>query len=357
MKKMMLSLTILLGAAALVAAFSSPAAAAVSGRCDNCHTMHSSQGGSTPDLWTSQTVTYEDLTGSLLVTDCVGCHLTTGTNPYDDTASSPTPYVYVGTGSGYLAGGYFTDGGGSHDDNSHTIDSPDDPAGWTSGEGAFGDYDGGTTGLECAGQSGCHGVQSETDEAKAIAGGHHENTLKMALGYRMLMVGTDAVVGIEASDYEKELNANTTFDESEDHNLYSANQTAANTASISELCGKCHSAFHGDDSNSDIYTSNAWIRHPTDTIIPTTAADGWEIQYGVTATEYTAEDWRYNPVGTQGAAAPGVDNKYVTCLSCHRAHGSEYNDILRFDYSAQEASSATVDTGCLGCHDRQRNQS
>ncbi len=46
MKKTLLTLTILLAVAALIAAFSSPATAAVSGMCSNCHTMHNSQGGS-----------------------------------------------------------------------------------------------------------------------------------------------------------------------------------------------------------------------------------------------------------------------------------------------------------------------
>lgn len=345
MKKTILTLTVMLAAAALIAVFPGPASAAVSGPCVNCHTMHSSQGStSLPTDWEANFDT--NLRGSLLASDCIGCHTTTGTNPYDATADSPTPFVYVGSGSKYLAGGYFTDGGDSHDDKSHTIGWVGDPAGYDGSSGTFTEYTGDTTGgLACAGTAGCHGIQTVSDEAKAVAGGHHENSLKPALGYRMLMVGSDEVVGTEASDYEKDLNDGDTPVTGDPHNLYSANQTTG--ASISELCGKCHSNFHGTGEDHTKNADDAWIRHPSDELIPT----GWEIQ---TLTNYTPVDWLNNPVGTIDAAAPATGNMYATCISCHRAHGTEYNDILRWDYSAQNAGSPSVTTGCLGCHDKQR---
>ena len=43
----------------------------------------------------------------------------------------------------------------------------------------------------------------------------------------------------------------------------------------------------------------------------------------------------------------------IDCISCHRAHGSAENDILRFDYTTQQAGGGN-DYGCLGCHSLQR---
>jgi hypothetical protein len=38
------------------------------------------------------------------------------------------------------------------------------------------------------------------------------------------------------------------------------------------------------------------------------------------------------------------------CLSCHRAHASQYSDILRWDYNNIFARSGAPETGCLTCH-------
>ncbi|MBW1796331.1 MAG: hypothetical protein JRJ38_18260 [Deltaproteobacteria bacterium] len=51
-----------------------------------------------------------------------------------------------------------------------------------------------------------------------------------------------------------------------------------------------------------------------------------------------------------------TDGARVTCLSCHRAHGTDNHDILRFDYSTQIAGSTGVTAGCLGCHVGQRGK-
>lgn len=41
----------------------------------------------------------------------------------------------------------------------------------------------------------------------------------------------------------------------------------------------------------------------------------------------------------------------VFCLSCHRAHGSPYPDMLRFDYSEMQAGGGgATGTGCFKCH-------
>ncbi|MFH1673225.1 MAG: cytochrome c3 family protein [Pseudomonadota bacterium] len=302
--------------------------AAVGGLCSNCHTMHNSQGGVDLDALGPY--------GALTKGTCLGCHTTTGTDPLGD--ANNYPYVKLGGGAtNWLAGGYFTDGGLNHDDNSHTLASTVTPAGFDGVGGTFTNYSGGTDGLSCAGTAGCHGVQTTANQATAISGGHHGNNT--ALGYRMLCVDTEKVDGTGASDYEEALNL--APDAADPHNLYNAG--VATNATISELCGKCHGDFHGT-ANTKI--GDDWVRHPTDNLITTT----WEIQ---TITNYTATDWKFNPAGTVDMAAPATGNLYVTCLSCHRAHGTEYNDVLRFDYAAQSAGGGGT-TGCLGCHTAQR---
>jgi len=301
------------------------AIAAVTGVCSDCHTMHNSQSGTS--------VVTDGPYGSLLASSCIGCHSTTGTDPYDGT----TPFVqgtYL-TDTNCLAGGYFTTNtGDDHSDNSHTLGSLASPAGYT---GTW--YTGTSTGLKCAGSSGCHGYETEGDEVKAIAGGHHENDLKPLLGYRMLVVGSTLVGGIEAADYEEELI--TTGGTSGVHNVYCAD-TASTNATISELCGKCHGDFHSTagTQNSD----GAWIRHPSDVAIPS----GWIIS----TSTLTGQDYVNNPVGYVDGVEAGT--RYVTCLSCHRAHGTGYPDLLRWAYTTQVAGSGTTTYGCLGCHDKQR---
>ena len=359
MKKTLLALTIMLTAAALVAVFWGSAMAQVTGQCSNCHTMHYSQHGLEPGDTDFPTLAPYDKWasggpfGSLVVNDCRGCHTTTGDDPFVD----GYPYVKSSvTLANYLAGGYFTDGGGSHNDESHTLDFGELPVGYETDFSSNGDWyegDTSTTGLTCAGSSGCHGLETTANEAEAIAGGHHGNNIE--LGWRLLTVGNLPLLGKDTyteendpKDYEEALNAASTPTGDEFHNLYSGGTVATGKSSISKLCGKCHGEFHSDTQN----TGGEWIRHPTDVALP----GDWEIP--TDGDSYTADDYKNNPVGTPTAilsvAGGGADTVYATCLSCHRAHGSDVDDILRWGYDTQQADSSTT-YGCLGCHNKQRH--
>ncbi len=334
MKRIILSLTILLGAAALVAGLSSPVTAAVSGQCDNCHTMHYSQGGVPLGTWGD-----DGPYATLLINDCIGCH--TGSDPFPDA----TPYVQT-TGTAFsddrcLAGGFFTDPWDINDNNSssqHDIGSKSDPAGFDTAETTW--YTGSDDGLGCGGTNGCHGNETDLDDMDAIAGGHHDTLAT----YRMLYVGGNAVAGLGAADYEEDLILNGTTVEV---NTYSA---GADDYSISQLCGKCHGDFHGnDDTEGPNQGEGPWERHPTDFDIP----GAWVI--GDESYTLDADDYKDNPVGYDFAAgAPGTERR-VTCLSCHRAHGTGNADLLRWPYGEMLAGQTTeVTHGCLGCHDLQR---
>ncbi|MCK5231773.1 MAG: hypothetical protein KAR13_15995 [Desulfobulbaceae bacterium] len=305
------------------------ASAAVSGQCANCHTMHYSQGATQLGTWGGS-----GPYSSLLTNDCLGCHTTTGADPLVNN------YPFV-SGSGFnddncLAGGYFTGGGGNNDDNSHTMGSNNLPAGYS---GTW--YTGVANGFSCAGTNGCHGNHTNLDDMDAISGEHHTGSG----AYRMLYVdtaGSNPVAGVPADDYEEALVKNTTYPGSGAiaHNVYSADASSDNT--ISEFCALCHPNFHG---TAGTEIAGSWIRHPTDVVIPSS----WDI--GSEANTLTDSDNKRNPVGWAGADE-GTGERRATCISCHRAHGTANNDLLRWEYSTQVAGGGN-NYGCLGCHDKQ----
>ena len=105
MKKPLITLTVMLAAAALIVVFCSPAMAKVAGVCGNCHTMHNSQDGTHMMINTTIDGTSGGTHGggypALTRGSCVGCHTgdpDSGTTPYVNTAGEP---------GNYLAGGNF----------------------------------------------------------------------------------------------------------------------------------------------------------------------------------------------------------------------------------------------------------
>ena len=350
MKKSLITLTIMLAAAAMIAAFSCPAQAAVTGQCSNCHTMHYSQNGAS-SMYESGGPFAALLTGG-----CIGCHTTDVSDPLDNTMN--TPYV-ISSSSGFsdnncLAGGFFpaTMVAGNNADQHHGVISTNThaPAGYDT-DGTFQDYSGATNGLGCAGKNGCHGNQTDVSDMAAIKGGHHDTSST----YRMLYVGSDTVCGSPAVDYEEAIIATpattvATSGATQNVNIYSAGTVGGTEATISELCGKCHGNFHG---TTNTQSGGEWIRHPSDTALPT----GWAM--GATDYAFDGDDAKNNPFGYTNATYTAGGTQ-VTCLSCHRAHGTENQDLLRWGYAdddsaqTQIAGTSTVTYGCLGCHDAQR---
>lgn len=321
--------------------------AAVSGQCNNCHTMHNSEDGEPMRLDDES----EPLS-ALLVADCLGCHTTDGSDPLVD----GYPFVRLASGASddnCLAGGFFQvtpDTGDNHKNQNHDIGATALPAGYDSNE-ATDWYAGDTDGLGCAGTNGCHGNEEIdlVDDMAAVRGGHHAPDT-----YRMLYVGGNPVVGSGAEDYEKAIIANpettvVTVEDGQNVNIYSA---GVSDPSISELCAKCHGDFHNEvNTTDDVGSGSPWLRHPTDEAIPAAWAIG---NAGYTPTR---DDYKHNPVGYDNATYD-ITAKRVTCLSCHRAHGTANNDLLRWPYSTQIAGLGPDDQdvkyGCLGCHDKQR---
>ena len=369
----------------------------VNGQCSDCHTMHNSQDGD-HDL-TKAGAEVTELGRALTKGDCIGCH--TGVNGTD---AANIPYV-VSTAKGeygpdYVAGGGLTNDGTNTlaggtfnyvttaDANGHNVAGLNGadvaigitPPGWiydtfnaASGGGIIGAETTWASQLTCAGTYGCHGDHKYADDFADITGAHHsdDSTIDgatVAKSYRFLR----GILGVEDADWEHSVSAT-------DHNIYKGVARTDTTTvgmdktTISYLCAQCHGLFHGNDgttaesgiisSGTAIDNANPWLRHPTDFSLNQTS-DPSEYRDYVGADGSTVE---YNFIAPLASSAPtlasaainaatinGTDD-IVTCISCHRAHGSEYADMLRWDYAnvtkaGSDAVAGFDNKGCFACH-------
>ena len=113
-------------------------------------------------------------------------------------------------------------------------------------------------------------------------------------------------------------------------------------------CCGCHGNFHIENPTDRFGTLRDWQRHPSDAVIPN------ESEYAATGGDSNLYD-PLSPVARptvdatpSGTVTPGAD--MVMCLSCHRPHGSPYDDLLRWDYASMEAGDGSDDKGCFYCH-------
>jgi hypothetical protein len=315
---------------------------AQTGACSDCHTMHNSQDGSP---------VAKDLEGNplevpysvLLISTCVGCHSSDGSSPVVSVAFRNTPIVNnLSEPLGMLAGGNFyylnTD-----DTFGHNVFSsnPDDVLGDTPPGGDFpsgGTYSGQ---LKCAGTRGCHGFNGGHGEAPvddqlfAVYGAHHDNASSadgstVGKSYRFLY----GIRGLEDDDWEQD-NVNTS------HNEYMGSDGFSDPTSISSFCAECHGDYHD---SSGVGSSSPWLRHPTDVALPAGATE--YAQY--TTYSMLAPVARPDPFNVQDTTevTPGTD--IVMCLSCHRAHGTPYYKLMRWDFRSSDLDTAL--SGCAVCH-------
>ena len=369
---------------------------AVGGQCSNCHTMHNSQDGSAmaKDYLNADLAPQDQL----LRSDCIGCH--TSTTP-SQTSTFGGPAVLhttapVGQGAAVtqytLAGGdFYWVNAGAPTMGHNVIDLPGisgqdgvllslDPPGWdpaaTGSSFAFGQVAAGAANwasqLTCAGRYGCHGDHAIVGNFAGINGAHHNNTVGTGSdgGGTATVTGTRAIApatvggsyrflgGIEGLE-DEDWNWNEATGVL--HNEYSgedntADRTAGGLASyggrdtISFLCAECHGLFHGTI-DSATPSGSPWVRHPTDIALP---VGGEYAEYnndgGGSAGAYSLEAPVARasvPAIAVNTVAPGTD--IVMCLSCHRAHGSNQPDLLRWDYTTMVAGAGAT-TGCFVCH-------
>ncbi len=333
--------------------------AKVTGVCYNCHTMHNSQDGAavlrtgSGTGWNSS----GQLSGgsiqsapaeNLLITNCVGCHSSTTGDTIITVGSSKVPIVY-NTG-GYpanpLAGGNFyqvAQGGAENDIYGHNvygISAPDNNLSQGPGNKRCGSF-----------ASPCHKTLAAAPQFENFNRGgckgchynvfHHTDNDQ----YRFLNghEGTDHyVTGVEDDDWEQET--------ATDHNEYKGfdgpvtdSGTLESTNSISTFCSGCHYYFHRDTTTSaGIGDSSPWLRHPTDIKLPETG----EYSAYDPPTQYSNEA----PVAYTDPSNTSRSTAIVMCLSCHRPHGSDQPDMLRWDYSGMIADGGANSSGCFTCH-------
>jgi predicted CXXCH cytochrome family protein len=296
--------------------------------------MHNSQDGSV--VVTSGTGT------TLLIDDCVGCH---SNSTSTDTLVNGTPIVYNTTPpTNPLAGGNFywvAQGGGAATDvfghNVWGISDVDNNI--SASEGAPGGTNGNgckkchqslaldpalSTDPEVFGKNGCRGCHTEV--------AHHDDSkpwFRFLKGHRTV---NHYVEGEGDANWEQNPDIS-------NHNVYkgidsiSSPETFNSSHSMTGFCSGCHTDFH-----EDMGVSSPWIRHPNDILLPTAPSSEYAA-YDPT-TGYSNEA----PVAYLNPAAPVRAEAVVSCLSCHRAHGSDQPDMLRWDYTNMGTG------GCFTCH-------
>ncbi|MDL1956096.1 MAG: hypothetical protein LWW95_03460 [Candidatus Desulfofervidus auxilii] len=318
------------------------AMAKVSGVCSNCHTMHYSQGGNL-----SGGGPYE----SLLINNCVGCH--TGENDGTNT----TPYVFSETeptyGTNTLAGGNFYWVAHGCDECGHNVTAipgvSQDPnfsqtPGFESGKTCSSCHGGGNMVLtKCVF---CHNPKHHGDENGPVVGDDEEVKYRfLSLDYFHPSTFQEGsynfygVAGIEDDDWEYTVSSN-------DHNEYcgaaSSGDYSNPSHSISRYCAACHWGFYGEN-------TEHWKRHPSDIALPNSGEYANYTTYNPLAPIARLESTLTGMTAASSTVTPGEDQ--VSCLSCHRPHGSPYPDLLRWDYENEcKAGTSDPDCGCFVCH-------
>ena len=218
--------------------------------------------------------------------------------------------------------------------------------------------------LTCAGIYGCHGTADDMktnidgsnntvglhrgDPMASIAGAHHTSDSNIdgtttGKSYRFLL----GVTGLEVSDWQNSSSSH--------HNEYKGEATP-NTpgmcegchfgdsipagSTITDLCTTCHVDMHTVDSGGD----GIWLRHPSDIVIPNSGEYATYTTYNIDAPVGRVTV----PATANNVVTPGTD--VVTCLTCHFAHGSDYPDLLRWDYNVIVADGGSSTEGCFICH-------
>lgn len=309
------------------------------GVCKDCHTMHYAQiwGAQEPASRPSARLAARtrQIRG-LTRKDCLGCHSSSSSETIVD--NIPIVYNTGGYPSKPLAGGnfYWVAQGPAYDQMGHNVYKVSDP------DTQLTQAPGNDGMVSCAG---CHlslatDPNNNTYKKNGCQGCHvevyHHKTNRP---YRFL-------VGCKGESYyvkgvgDKNWEQNPTL---QNHNIYQGAHDLGytwgahlnNTHSISAFCAGCHVKFHR---SSYIGSGSPWLRHPTDTLLP-----GAGTEYGDydPLTAYSNQA----PVAYKNPASPSRAEAVVMCLSCHRAHGSPYKDILRWDYGSMKKGE-----GCLTCH-------
>ncbi|MGA1876382.1 MAG: cytochrome c3 family protein [bacterium] len=354
--------------------------AGVKGSCANCHTMHNKEDGKEPVEGLDPQPYL--IKGADLSADnpCLGCHARSDTNYFDGNAPQVT---YYGSGEErMLAGGTYHFVNGLESENNgrscrkgHNVIGLSDkdklldiiPPGGLS-EAVSGRQ------LTCAGTSGCHGDREVENPMVSIKGGHHSSVTDnyrdgqtIATSYRMLLGVKGRVADTWEYSQTDELFSWGELKSNSNVNIYQGIDLTRNGAlegtmttpgaggSINGLCGECHGyaddhdagGFHSLEGISLGRTESPWLRHPTDLVMDKEDTEFFHYPNNSEG-DYSTEV----PVGFTNINVESLQSstRVVLCISCHRAHGSEYDDALRWDYDEMRTGAEPDNGGCFRCH-------
>ena len=339
--------------------------AAVKGTCSVCHTMHNSEQGAavafTRDSSGQQVLSATPFS-KLLKTDCLGCHTHPGAETIVDMGEASVPVVLNlteptyppdGSATSTLAGGNFHWLVGNGDPYGHNVygianeDLRFPPTQAPGGIVRTGECTTchGTLAVAGSGCLGCHVPQHHADSSEVVTGmdqGWYRFLGSVMQRDEQEGPTPEGVVGIEDADWEQ--SPLTTK-----HNAYQGftgpYASYLESGSISQKCAGCHGQFH-----SETTANSTWIRHPVEVAIPDAGEFANFSDYNplvpVARQSLTADD--------VGFSAINRGSDLVSCISCHRAHGSPYPAMLRWGYRDWPGIDAHTQqpavNGCAVCH-------
>jgi predicted CXXCH cytochrome family protein len=310
------------------------------------------------DAYCNQCHTNGNLTDGSTTQTCVQCHSSsTSYTTYNLTGGGQTVTVPVVNYTGasapneYLAGGNFwwvADLYGNDDAKGHNVldIAGSDPnyvggaPGSTVGCSSSCHDSLATTGYGSPGCNGCHMYPAHhADDSNTVVGSESPDTD----GYYRFLAGhnsgnTHGVCGIEDSDWEA-ISSATVHNEylgfAGDHGFAAGFYDLGHT--MTAFCCGCHGNYHIQNPPS--------ARHPSDFVIPNSGPYANAFGAGGSGTGIYEPNIPVARPSLNGTVSPTVtlDTDMVMCLSCHRAHGSPYRKMLRWDI-------AYTTNPCSKCH-------
>ena len=309
--------------------------------CSDCHVMHASEqhamdGTATRDMWPlpyadapNQTLLRKATTNEL----CLACH--------DGKTFAPDVLGTDTNGPAERAAGMF-EARGVANPRGHSLSSVDMPVSGLCDRCHFGGSMATAT-VQCIDCHAPHGNQGYRNLQWASAPGSEPPLLAYT------RPGATGLARYQAANVR-----------------YPGPSGGAGWFEITNMCVDCHHAFM--DYASGYYTrpggsTGPFVRHPG-----TNNEGGISRPIDAPGANTTPANWVSGTVGfdvprlpfmvtgaTDFAAAGAVAaNNEVFCLTCHKAHGSDRQFALRWDYGT--VSSATQSSGCAQCHAQARGE-
>jgi len=300
-------------------------------QCNKCHTMHYSEGGGIPTIgsgfgWDAEAGgPFPHLLLKKNITDlCLACHDAPTISPDVFNASIETPggdFKHSGT-NGDETKGHNPGGAPGNVSLSIPLDSV---LGLTPPGGAV------LTRWTCVE---CHYAHGSTDGAFMF-----RNVLKFGLTSSNFVAGDN-----EECDIWDGSSANIA-QSSTNHNVYKTSIIGNKSIGFGRWCAVCHGDYHGAArSDSKVGDGADWWSHPTATALPASYLSNY---YGTSNYTYPLETANSSAsITAEWAQSQG--NEGVTCLTCHKAHASEYANATRWDNATASGSG----TGCNKCHNK-----